>query len=79
MSGYAACSLGDPAAQTVPGAASLVLVAQDGADVRHSIGPGLVVDRDDLMLADCVDTVADVVPAIRKALSLERGLRGARG
>jgi uncharacterized protein (TIGR00730 family) len=67
------------AAQTEPGAASLVLVGQDWADVHHAIGAGLVVDRDDLMLADCVETVDAVVPAITKALSLERNLRGPRG
>jgi uncharacterized protein (TIGR00730 family) len=67
------------AAQTEPGAASLVLVGQDWADVHAAIGAGLVVDHDDLMLADCVATVDAVVPAIKKALSLERNLRGPRG
>jgi uncharacterized protein (TIGR00730 family) len=67
------------AAQTEPGAASLVLVGEAWADVHRAIGDGLVVDPDDLALAVCVDSVDDVVPAVRKALADERQSRGARG
>ena len=67
------------AAQTEPGAASLVLVGAEWADVHRAIGDGLVVDPDDLALAVCVATVEDVVDAIRAALAAERNLRGARG
>ncbi len=66
------------AAQTEPGAAALVLVGQDWADVHHAIGAGLVVDPDDLTLADCVETVDEVVPAIKRALSAEKVNRGPR-
>ncbi len=67
------------AAQTEPGAASLVLVGADWSDVHRAIGAGLVVDPDDLSLAVCVETVDDVVPAIKTALAEERALRGPRG
>jgi uncharacterized protein (TIGR00730 family) len=67
------------AAQTEPGAASLVLVGAPWADVHQAIGSGLVVDRADLALAVCVDTVGDVVPAIRRALADEREARGPLG
>jgi uncharacterized protein (TIGR00730 family) len=67
------------AAQTEPGAAALVLVGTDWSDVHRAIGAGLVVDPDDLALAACVETVDDVVPAIKTALSAEKENRGARG
>jgi hypothetical protein len=67
------------AAQTEPGAASLVLVGDAWADVHRAIGAGLVVDPDDLAIAVCVETVDDVVPAIQRALSAETQNRGARG
>ena len=67
------------AAQTEPGAAALVLVGQDWADVHRAIGAGLVVDPDDLAIAVCVDTVDDVIPAVRAALSGPRENRGPRG
>jgi uncharacterized protein (TIGR00730 family) len=67
------------AAQTEPGAASLVLVGDAWTDVHRAIGDGLVVDPDDLALAVCVDSVDDVVPAIRRSLAAERTLRGAHG
>jgi uncharacterized protein (TIGR00730 family) len=67
------------AAQTEPGAASLVLVGHDWADVHRAVGSGLVVDPDDLALAVCVDSVDEVVPAVRKALWAEKENRGARG
>ena len=67
------------AAQTEPGAAALVLVGSDWSDVHRTIGTGLVVDPDDLPLAVCVETVEDVVPAIKKALSAEKVNRGPRG
>jgi len=67
------------AAQTEPGAPSLVLVGDAWADVHRAIERGLVVDPDDLALAVCVETVGAVVPVIRRALSEDRNLRGARG
>jgi uncharacterized protein (TIGR00730 family) len=67
------------AAQTEPGAASLVLVGDAWADIHRAVGHGLVVDPDDLALAVCVDTVDQVVPAIRAALSQPRQTRGPRG
>lgn len=67
------------AAQTEPGAASLVLVGREWAGVHTAIGAGLVVDRDDLALPLCVDTVDEVVSAISTALATGRDLRGARG
>jgi uncharacterized protein (TIGR00730 family) len=67
------------AAQTEPAAAVLVLVGGAWADVHHAVGEGLVVDPDDVALAICVDTVDEVVPAIRAALTEQRAVRGARG
>jgi predicted Rossmann-fold nucleotide-binding protein len=67
------------AAQTEPGAASLVLVGDAWADVHRAVGAGLVVDPDDLALAVCVPGVDEVVPTIQQALSAERSHRGPRG
>jgi uncharacterized protein (TIGR00730 family) len=67
------------AAQTEPGAASLVLVGDAWADVHRAVGAGLVVDPDDLALAVCVPGVDEVVPAIQQALSAERSHRGPQG
>ena len=67
------------AAQTEPGAASLVLVGHDWADVHRAIGAGLVVGPDDLALAVCVAGVDDVTPAVHAALMEQRAARGALG
>jgi uncharacterized protein (TIGR00730 family) len=67
------------AAQTEPGAAVLVLVGDAWADVHRAVGDGLVVDPDDLALAVCVETVDEVVAAIRAALAEQRESTGARG
>jgi uncharacterized protein (TIGR00730 family) len=67
------------AAQTEPGAAVLVLVGDAWAEVHRAVGEGLVVDPDDLALAVCVETVDDVVAAIRAALTEQRQSTGARG
>ena len=67
------------AAQTEPGAASLVLVGDAWATVHDAIGEGLVVDPDDLALASCVETVDDVIAAVHDALAQRRTVRGARG
>lgn len=67
------------AAQTEPGAASLVLVGDAWGDVHRAIGAGLVVDPDDLALAHCVQSVDDVVDAITSALAGSSRVRGPRG
>jgi uncharacterized protein (TIGR00730 family) len=53
------------AAQTEPAAAHLVFVGAAWRQVHATVGTGLVVDRDDLALAQCVAGVDDVVPAVR--------------
>ena len=67
------------AAQTEEGAARLVLVGEPWTRVRDVIGSELVVDAADVALARCVDSVEDVVGAIREALASNTGTRGARG
>ncbi|MGC4110135.1 MAG: LOG family protein [Nocardioides sp.] len=67
------------AAQTEPEATQLVLVGDDWRAVRDAVGAGLVVDDDDLAIARCVDTVDEVVEAVRQALSDTRQNRGPRG
>jgi len=67
------------AAQTEPGAAHVVLVGAEWARVRDVVGAELVVDDADVALARCVDTVDDVVEAVREALASETETRGARG
>jgi uncharacterized protein (TIGR00730 family) len=67
------------AAQTEPDATQLVLVGDAWHLVRDAIATGLVVDEQDVALAQCVEGVDDVVAAVRHSLDRPRAEARARG
>jgi uncharacterized protein (TIGR00725 family) len=67
------------AAQTEPGAASLVLVGPGWKRLVDAFGAELVVDERDLALPVIVADVDAVVPAVRRLLDTPAEVLGARG
>jgi uncharacterized protein (TIGR00730 family) len=67
------------AAQTEPGTARLVLVGAGWRRLVEAFGAELVVDEKDLALPVVVDSVAEVVAAVRHLLDTPAEVLGARG
>ena len=67
------------AAQTEPGTARLVLVGSGWRGLVAAFGTELVVDERDLAIPVVVDSVEDVVPAVRHLLDAPAEILGARG
>lgn len=67
------------AAQTEPETARLVLVGSGWRGLVAAFGTELVVDERDLAIPVVVDSVEDVVPAVRHLLDTPAEIPGARG
>src|ERR1700675_3524255 len=75
----AEATAGWAAAQTEPGTARLVLVGSGWRGLVAAFGTELVVDERDLAIPVVVDSVEDVVPAVRHLLDPPAEILGARG